>query len=84
MSQCSLAGLLQRQHRHLRQAAVTAPVGSSRSAREHERRVDVVLGAQPPRVLDDDADPARELEVVDEEGDPHQRALSSSCTRASR
>ena len=50
---------------------LVAPVRRLLLAHEHERDVEAVVVGEPPRVLDDDADPARELQVVDEEADLH-------------
>ena len=67
-----------------------APVRVLLLAGEHERDVEAVAVVQLARVVDDDADAAGELQVVDEEGDLHA-ALSggwpplagASCGRAS-
>ena len=58
------------------------PVGRPLGGREDELGVEAVVEPQPARVLDDDADPAPQPQAVHEEGDPHQLALSSSCSRA--
>ena len=44
-------------------------------AREHERALEAVVAVELAGVLDHDPDAARELDVLQEEGDPHERAI---------
>ncbi len=53
---------------------LVAPVRILLLAREDERHVEAVAVVELARVGDDDPDAAAELQVVDEEGDPHAAA----------
>jgi len=52
-------------------------------ADEHERDLEAVMADELQRVLDDDADAAGELQVVDEEGDLHEPARRSFAIASS-
>ena len=51
-----------------------APVGIVLVAGQHQVDREPVPAGQLPRMLDDDADPARQLKVVDDERDPHGKS----------
>ena len=61
---------------------LVAPVRHVLLADEHERDVEAVVLVQLAGVLDDDPDAARELQVVDEEADPHVSVPAGSWSRA--
>ena len=61
---------------HVRQRVI-APVGQVLLAHEHERDV-VAVACLLARVMDDHADAPGQLEVIDEERDPHEPGGDSS------
>ena len=57
------------------------PFGVLLRAGQHERSLDTVA-REPPRMLDDDADAAGELEVVDDERDAQGYCRRSASCRS--
>ncbi len=80
-SYVGLAGPLDRDHVQAVEPA-EAPVGLLLLARHGERDVEAVAGGELARVLDDDAHPAGELEVLQQERDLQGAGYRTAAVRS--